>query len=171
MDAASGRVRPADLARLQVLRKRREDEARRIVRAGLQARESAEARAREAVVAAEVKEAERDEAERAIQAKLGTGAPISLMSMMEARLRIAAWAEQVAEARAEVERRETSVEALSTALAQARARLAARMGEARRWDRVRSRILLKRRTMEERAEEANAEDDTFDRLGAARSHS
>ncbi len=43
MDAASRRVRPVDLARLQTLRSRREDEARRAVRAGVAAREMAEA--------------------------------------------------------------------------------------------------------------------------------
>lgn len=167
MDAASRRVRPVDLARLQTLRSRREDEARRAVRAGIAAREMAEAETLRAGREAEAREAERLENERLLRAKLD-GASLGLTALVEARLRIAGWAEEVAKAHAQVRERAADAEAATTVLAQARARHAARMGEAKRWERVRTRILSARRAAAERAEEAAAEDDTLDRLGAAR---
>lgn len=168
MDAAAHRVRPVDLTRLQTLRSRREDEARRAVRAGLAARDLAQAETRRAVQEAEAREAERRDHERVLHAKLAGSDSIGLTAIVESRLRIAGWAEQVAGARSRARQREAEAEAVAASLAQARHRHAARMGEAKRWERVRARILSARRAAAEQAEEAMAEDDTLDRLGAAR---
>ncbi len=86
---------------------------------------------------------------------------------MEARLRIAGWAEEVAKA-LRVRERAADAEAATTVLKQARARHAARMGEAKRWERVRTRILSARRAAAERARKPPPRTTPLDRLGAAR---
>ncbi|MCJ2013129.1 hypothetical protein [Methylobacterium sp. J-076] len=168
MDAAAHRVRPVDLARLATLRGRREEEARRVVRARAAAREEAEARTADAVREVAAREAAREAGERDFHARLEEAAPVGLTVLVEGRLRIAGLTEEVAAARTAVEAREAEAETAQNALARARARHAARMGETRRWDRVRARILSARRAASERAEESVAEDETSDRLGAAK---
>lgn len=167
MDAAARRVRPADLARLALLRARREAEAGRAAQAAAERRLSAEAAEARADQAARDREAARESGERAVYAGLTAGGAIPLAALERRRAALASLGEAVEAARAEAA---TEAEAASAARAtheETLSALARRARETRKWQRAQDKILGLRRTLAERAEEHEAEDEILMRLGRA----
>ncbi|MGF3025709.1 hypothetical protein ACQVP2_23130 [Methylobacterium aquaticum] len=165
MDEAARRVRPADLARLAALRERREADAARAARAAAERRraaEAAEAGARQEVLDREAAQAR---GERAVYAGLTAGGAIPLAALEERRAALAALGETVEAARAQAAAEAEAASGARAAQDAALAVLARRGRETRKWERARGRILDRRRSLAERADEREAEDEILMRLG------
>ena len=168
MDEAARRMRDVDLARLAALRARREDAALRQARSRSVALQTAEAAQARAVAEVAEREAVRITGEQAIYAGLTSGDAVGISALEERSVALDALGQAVAAARAA---EGDFAAATSKALKAHRGALAVhavRARETRKWDRALDRIRGARRVLAERLDEAEAEDETLMRIGAAK---